>query len=257
MIKKIQKLLPLLLMATLLSACAKTTSVRRHKDFHDQFSKVKTMTILPTAVEVVTVDAGGKITRNYEYEQLVEDVILDVLMPKLGQMGYNTKFLSRSEIHNNKLSRNVLAFREDYNAKIPGLYKTLLWEEEKAYNVELFLKKPAKAVTALAGSDLMIFVEYYLRAKTSGACTKDIALSVLSSAFVGSSRQQDPNELLSLRIAIIDPNTGQFVWSNFVTEGFGAFFGAFNKNAQKVETNRLKNIFDSLLKDFPDQTKII
>jgi hypothetical protein len=253
--RKINKLLPLLLMATMLSACTKTTSVRHHKDFQNQLTKAKTLAILPASVEVVTVDASGKTTRNYDYEQLVEDVILDVLMPKLGKMGYNTKFLSRGEIHKNKLSRDVLNFREDYNGKIAQLYKTVLLEEEKAHNVDLFLEKPAKEVAKLSESDLVVFVEYYLRAKTSGACTKDIALSVLSSALIGSSRQQDPNELLSLRIAIINPYTGQFVWSNFTTEGFGSFFGAFNKNAQKVETDRLKDVFDTLLKKLPDQTK--
>lgn len=254
--EKINKLWPLLLMAIVLSACSKTTSIRHHKDFQNQLFKSKTLTILPAAVEVVSIDAGGKITRKYGYESIVEDVILDVLRQKLGQMGYKTKFLNRREIHNNKLSRNVLSFREDYNKKIAELYKVIMWEEEKAQNVDLFLEKSAKEIAKLSESDLIIFVEYYLRAKTSGACTKDFAVAVLSAALTGGAGNQDPAELLSLRIAIINPHNGQFVWSNFAQTGFGTFSGAFSKNAQELEANRLKEIFDTLLKGFPDRDKL-
>lgn len=251
------KLWPLLLMAIVLSACSKTTTIRHHKNFQNHLSKSKTLTILPATVEVVSVDASGKTTRNYNYEALVEDVIIDVLRPKLGQLGYKTKFLSRRKIHNNKLSRNVLSFREDYNKKIAELYNAIEWQEEKAKNVDLFLAKPAKEVAKLAESDLIIFVEYHLRAKTSGACTKDLAIAVLSAALAGaSSSQQDPAELLSLRIAIINPHNGQFVWSNFARTGFGTFSGAFSKNAHDIETKRLKEIFDTTLKALPSRDKL-
>lgn len=39
------------------------------------------LTILPATVEVISVDASGKRTKNYDYEALVEDVIIDVLDP--------------------------------------------------------------------------------------------------------------------------------------------------------------------------------
>ena len=250
------KLWPLLLVAILLSACSKTTTIRHHKDFQNQLSKSKTLTILPAAVEVVSVEASGKTTRNYDYEALVEDVIIDVLRPKLSQMGYKTKFLSRREIHNNKLSRNVLSFREDYNKKIAELYNAIEWQEEKAKNVDLFLEKSAKEVAKLADSDLVIFVEYHLRAKTSGACTKDFAVAVLSSALGGAAGSQDLAELLSIRIAIINPHNGQFIWSNFARTGFGTFSGAFSKNAQNIETKRLKEIFDTTLKALPTRDKL-
>lgn len=254
--KKINKLWPLLLTAIVLSSCTKTTTLRHHKDFQNQLYKSKTLTILPATVEVVSIDAAGKSTRNYNYEALVEDVIIDVLRLKLEQMGYKASYLNRREIHNNKLSRHVLNFRENYNKKIAELYRAINWEEEKARNVELVLDKPAKEVAKLTGADLIIFVEYHLRAKTSGACTKDFAVAILSAALSGSSGAQDPAEIVSLRIAIINPYNGEFVWSNFTKAGFGTFSGVFNKNASDLETTRLKEIFNALLQGLPAKEKL-
>ena len=173
-------------------------------------------------MQVVTVDAGGKATRNYDYESHVEDIIIDVLKPKLHQMGYKTRFLNRREIHNKKLSRNVLNFREDYNKKIAELYTAIMWEDDKARNIDIYLDKHAKDIAKQTESDLIVFVEYHLCAKTSGACTKDLAIAVFTAA-LGASSTQEPAELLTLRLAIVIPHNGQFLWSNFSATPYGTF----------------------------------
>lgn len=249
------KFLPLLLVAIVLSACSKTTAIRYHKDFQTHISKSQSLIILPATIEAVTVDVGEKKTRNHNYESLVEDVIIDQLREKLSKKGYRTRFLSKREIHNNKLSRNVLSFKEDYNNKITDLYKTILWEEEKANNVNLFLERPAKEIAKISDSNLAIFIEYHLKTRSSGACAKDMTLAILSSA-LGASSNREPAEFLSVRIAIINLDNGQFIWSNFASAGFGTFSGVFNKSSQALEISRLSEIFDTLLKDFPAKDKL-
>ena len=161
--KNLNKLWSLLLVAITLSACSKTTTIRHHENFQNHLSKSKQLTILPTAVHVVTVDAMGKKTRNHEYESQVEDIIIDILKPELAAKGYKTTFLNRREIHNNKLSRNVLNFREEYNHQIAKLYLPFEWDVAKAYNVDVLLSRKLSEVTKLNGSELVIFVEYNLK----------------------------------------------------------------------------------------------
>lgn len=246
---------------TMLSACAKTTSVRYHKDFQNQLSQSKQLALLPATVNVVTVDSFGKTSRNYNYESQVEDVIIDVLKPILIDKGYKTVFLNRKEIHDNKLSGSVLAFREDYNTKIQTLYTVPLWVEAKAYNVDLFLDRKADAVSKLTESELIIFVEYALRAKTSGACTSQFTKSMLSAALLGaaaSNPEDDAAEVLSLRLAIIDPNNGRFLWSNSTKTLYSVFSSMFSgkKSNQTIESDRLKGLFKELLEDLPQRDKL-
>ena len=157
--KNLNKLWLLLLVAITLSACSKTTTIRHHEKFQNHLSKSKQLTILPAAVHVVTVDAMGKKTRNYEYESQVEDIIIDVLKPELAAKGYKTTFLNRREIHNNKLSRNVLNFREEYNSQIAKLYSPFIWDIEKAHNVDVLLGRKLSEITKLNGSELVIFTQ--------------------------------------------------------------------------------------------------
>ena len=246
---------------TVLSACTKTTSVRYHKDFQNQLSQAKQLALLPTTVNVVAVDSFGKTTRNYNYESQVEDVIIDILKPILVDKGYKTVFLNRKEIHNNKLSGSVLAFRESYNTKIQTLYAVPLWTEEKAHNVDLFLDRKAGDIAKLTESELVIFVEYALRAKTSGACTSQFAKTMLSAALLraaASNPEEDAAEVLSLRFAIVDPNNGQFVWSNSTKTLYSVFSDMFSgKKANKtIESNRLKGLFKDLLENLPKRDKL-
>lgn len=238
----------------MLSACSKTTTIRRHKDFQNHLSNSKQLAILPAAVHVVTVDALGKETRNYDYESQVEDIIIDILKPKLAEKNYRTTFLNRRKIHDNKLSPRVLAFREEYNKQITSLYSAYSWEVEKAHNVDLLLEKQLSDVAKLTESELVIFVEYSLRAKSSGACAKDFTLAVLSTA-LGASASQEPAELVSLRLAIIDPRDGKFIWSNFSHTGYGTFSGLLTSN-KDYEAKRLKEIFTVLLEELPGRDNL-
>ncbi len=258
--KNISKLILLLLTITMLSACAKTTSVRHHKDFQNHLSQAKQLALLPAIVNVVTVDSFGKTSRNYNYESQVEDVIIDVLRPILVNKGYKTVFLNRREIHNNKLSKSLLAFREEYDKKIKTLYATPLWVEEKAYSVELFLDRKVNDVSKLTESELIIFVEYALRAKTSGACTSQFTKSMLSAALLGTSTsnpEDDAAEVLSLRLAVVDANNGRFIWSNSTKTFYSMFSGMFSgkKSNQTVESDRLKELFKLLLEGLPNRNK--
>lgn len=247
--KNIYQKLSIIALAFMLSACSKTTTVRRHPSFSPDLLRSKTISVFPSTVEAVTVEASGKSKRNYEYEAMVEDVIIDVLRPHLMEMGYNAHFVKRRDIHNKKLSGKVLSFREQYADKIAELYQSIEWKTDEAHNIEIFMKPEMELSNAL-GSDLILITEYHLRSKSSGACAKDFVLAMFKVR-----GDENPDELLSLRVAIIDPKTGYLIWSNFRREGFASISGIFSKSAQSLETSRLKDSFKELLKELSNNTK--
>lgn len=248
--KNIFPKLGLIVIAVMLSACSQKTTVRRHHDFHPYLSGAKNISVLPATVVAVNVESSGKTKRNYNYESMVEDVIIDVLRPKLMQKGYRVKFITRREIHEKKVSGKVLSFREQYNDKIAELYKEQEWSPDKAHDIKTFMA-PAKELAEELETDLIILIEYNLRVKTRGACAKDVTIAIVSNALFGVGPEVDPNELLALRVAIINPNNGHLVWSNFGKEGYGAFSGMFSKDSKSLEKNRLNENFDTLLKELP------
>lgn len=244
--KNIHQKIGLLFVSLLLCSCTKTTSIRRHPDFHIDLDRSKNVAVLPPVVEAVTVEASGKTKRNYDYEAMVEDLIIESMQPKLKDLGYrNVKFLNRRAIHDYKLSGKVLSLREQYNEKIASLYKVIDWKHEDAHNIGAFMS-PQKDLADILGVDLIVLVEYHLRAKSSGACAKDFALSLFN---VGG--DSNPSELLSLRLAVINLHNGNLVWSNFNRTGYGTFSGIFSKNAYNIEKSRLKDEFNTLLENFP------
>jgi hypothetical protein len=84
---------------------------------------------------------------------------------------------------------------------------------------------------------------------------------MLSAALLGaaaSNPEDDAAEVLSLRLAIIDPNNGRFLWSNSTKTLYSVFSSMFSgkKSNQTIESDRLKGLFKELLEDLPQRDKL-
>ena len=210
------------------------------------------MVVLPPLVEVNTIDVGGKATREHNYEYQLEQIVTEVLVEKLHSKGYAVKPVTKKEIHDLKISRKILAFQEEYQQEINKLYTPLAWEEKKAFVIDTSLKSAVKDLGDSTHSDVIVFVEYAARNKTSGATAKDTLIGLFVPGGGGNSIE-DASQFVSIRVALIDATNYNILWSNITREGYSAFMSAFDNmsSIDKADRRRLNQLCDVLLAKLP------
>ena len=134
------KLFLLILVIFTTSACASRTFVRSAPKYEHSLRQAKIAILLPPEVEVNSIDAFNKATRMYDYEDRVEFNIIDTLIPKIQEKGFNVKVLSRREIKDYKLSKDLLEVKDGFNDVITELYSNGPWVEEKAFAINKCIK---------------------------------------------------------------------------------------------------------------------
>ena len=155
-------------------------------------SKGKVALLLPPKIEVNQIDAWKKKTRVYSYEDRLEEIIIDILMTKMQDKGYNVKLLSRAEIGTNKLSKHVVDTKDDLDDILKILYTGGAWKEDAAYSIDHKIPS-AVDLGKKVGADLLIVVNFYAESKTTGAMT----MSVFAGALSG--HTNDPSEFSMVR----------------------------------------------------------
>lgn len=246
-----------LCLAFTLSGCAKMTTIRSAPDYASALTKSNHMLILPPMAEVNSIDAGGKATRQHDYEDHIEHIITEVVVEKLHEKGYHIKPLNRRSIHELKLSRKILAFQEDYIHSINKLYAPLNWKEEQAFVIDVSLKTDTKEIKDSTNGDIIIFAEYFAKHKTSGAMTaefaKNFALALLGGSS-GSQNIEDADEFVSLRVAMIDITNNKILWSNIARDGYSALASAMS-NKSKLDRQRVNQLCNTLFASLPAKSK--
>ncbi|MFK8039927.1 MAG: hypothetical protein AB8B67_01090 [Rickettsiaceae bacterium] len=238
-----QNIVLLFCVSMILASCTRTTTVRRTSDYTNALAKSNGMIALSPMVEVSTVDIAGKATRNYNYENQVEDTIIDVLLPKLKNKGYNVRFFSKKEVHNHAISRDILSFKEQYQEQINPLYVPILWEEKKAFNINSLVTKGINVIHDTTRADIAVLVEYNGRINTSGACMKNFAISF----FIGVKDDDYAAESTSIRLTIVDIINGKILWSNITQAYYSMFSFDSISSIDKVDRKRLDTLFNTLL----------
>ena len=119
--KNLKNIVLLCVAAVALAACTKTTTIRASNDYQIVVAKAQNISLLPAVVESNSIDAGGKATRNHNYEGQVEEIISDMLVTKLREKGYHVKYINKREIHDLKASKNTFAVQEEYLNQIRAL----------------------------------------------------------------------------------------------------------------------------------------
>lgn len=250
-----KNILSLILVVISISACgAKTTLIRHSASYEEALSHSRQTAIITPSVEAKTLDAAGKMTRNYDYEDVMEDIIADVLYNKLRSKGYNVKIITRRDVHNKKLSSAISRFRDSYQGDIGKLYNPLLMEEKKAFEIEAFVEDTPKKFNEHLDADLVAIVDYFFRNKTSGANKKDVAVAVLG-AMAGvrttGSPEDEAAELARIRLALLDAKSGQIVWSNYRQDTYGSFSWG-RSSLEDFERKRLDKVLTELLAPLPN-----
>ena len=241
-----------------LSACgAKHTFVRSTPDYEHKLRTAKIAVLITPEVEVNTIDAFGKKDRQYDYEDRLENNIIETLIPQLEDKGFNAKVqaLSRKEVKEYQLSSSILKIKDSFNDVIKELYTNDgAWPEEKAFSVDKRVEGAIEFHDKL-NADLLIMVSLYSESKTSGAMTAEVAKHVLLSA-VGIRGNLDEMEKTRAKIAVIDSMTGKILWTNSIGSKSNIFSTSYDSfsDADKVDKERLTHLFDLALVDLFGQT---
>jgi hypothetical protein len=253
----IKNICVILLLVTI-SACTKTTCVRSAPNYSASLAKAKLGLFLPPNTEVNQIDAFNKKTRAYNYEDQLEDIIVDVFINKMQDKGYNVKYLSRAEIAAKKLSKCIVESKDQFNDVLTKLYLGGAWPESKAYSIDY--KIPTVIDIGQSNvADLIVLMNFYAESKTSAAITKDVAadvfIGVISVLATGRhiSKSSEPTEFSRIRLAIIDSSNGQVLWTHSVgvsSEMIGTMIDSFSKG-ETVDRKKLSGLIDSALEDLP------
>ncbi len=246
---KIFNIIFILILAVNLAACSTTkyTTVRKSADFDSILSKSITVAIVPAKAEIYSLGAGGGKTKMYEYEDLVENLIPEILAENLRNKGFRTISLNPKDIHVNKLSQSIVLLTENYHQNIDPLYKPQLRTEEESYNVNVFLDSKLPNINDRVNADYLVFFDYHASHRNKGAIVKDV---IIASLF-NTNGEPDP---VTLKIAIIDLKNSQLIWSNWVNvtpEGTPWGLGSFNSSLE-VERKRLDHFIKIILSSIPN-----
>jgi hypothetical protein len=176
----------------------------------------------------------------HAYEQQLASTIIDVLIEKLEKKGYRSRHLSRREVREHQLLRDIDNIEDSVEDAMLELYATGAWVEEKAFAINKNVQGGC-AVNKTLNADLLVVLSFHSNTKTSGAIAKDIAQAML----IGSRHSQNNVEASYLKIAIIEAATNKIVWTHSITAIDGLF------GMEKVEQKRFSKLFDMALKELP------
>jgi len=245
----------LILVIVSTSACAKSTFVRSAPDYQATLQRSKLVLVLPPKVEVHTIDALGKKTKMYEYEDKLEVIITDTIIDKLREKNLNVRFLSRKEIHDMKLSHEIINLKDNFEDLTTDLYSSGPWKEEKAFAVDASIKGTS-AIHQKLNADLIVMTDFSLSTKTSGAMatdlTKEILLGALSVMAGGRANIRDePAEIARMKLALIDASSGKLLWMHSVGKDDDMISTTIDSmsDSNKVDQERLNHLCDIAFKD--------
>ena len=249
-----KQLFLLILVIFTTSACASRTFVRSAPDYEHSLKKAKFTMLLTPKVRIHSIDAFNKSTRMYNYEDRVESNIIDTLIPKIQEKGFNVKVLSRREIKDYKLSKDLLEVKDGFNDVITELYSNGPWIEEKAFAINKCIKGSNEFYNKLK-ADLLIVLDFNSNSKTSGAMAKDLTANLALSILTGgrSDINVDNVENTNVKIAIIEASTGKVLWTHSIGSSFDMISTSLDSlsDVDKVDKQRLSALFDTALNDLP------
>lgn len=233
----------------LTSSCTRYTYLRKTADLENELSKNNKVVLIPSEATINTVDVAGKKTKMYDFEEAVEEVIVDIVIPKLQAKGYSIQVLTKKDIREDKISKDIMILRENYEDILKELYTPELWAEEKAFNINSYINKKGD-YKELMNSNLILFVDYASQNKTSGAMMKDFLINL-----VISSKEREIAEKSIIAIAMIDSKDGKVLWSNRVLGDVNLIKATFHSRSDSLTTEKKKIslLLDEALKDLPSK----
>jgi hypothetical protein len=251
------KILALAIVGVYLSSCSETTSVRHYQSYQDVIQTTKSALILPVQAEVNTVDVAGKKERMHDYEDHMEGVIANELIPMAQEKGLPVKLLTRKDIHDQNLLQIVDAMRDSYHEIREELYKVPLWDVKDAFVLSKNIGTTAVDLGTKTNSDILILVDYLEISKTSGARTMDMAMNI-GLALLGVHQDEDPTAQSNVIVlGIIDAKTGDILWINNAKgkqTALGEFFQSSGTDLE-IDQRKAKVLLQNVLLPFNQEKK--
>ena len=160
-------------------------------------------------MEINSVDTSGKGTRLYDYEYHMEELIKDKIMPEMREKGFKVKFLSRKDIHDQKLNDAVTRIRTQYKEVANDLYKTKLMDKKQAFLIERNFQQVGTTLGKATDSDIIILVDFSGYCKTNNAVALQFVFTALTGMY-----NTSPDSGAVMMVGMIDAHNGDLLWSN-------------------------------------------
>ena len=237
------------LLALLLSACAKTTTVRSMVGHESLIQSSKLGIVLPTTSEVKTIGMFGSVKHCYEYADYVSNLLEKRLALALNERGFRARVLSKSDIKDKEFYRALLNVRREYDTKLTELYthnrsSRLKLDEniEKASNISINISQDAKTVGQYTQGDLLVMVNYYQHDTTTAKKWSNMFL------------QSDNFDSSTLLIGLVDVDKGRLIWSNAFEINNAFVWSGFKSNKEEMEIEHIDSMLKRVLAAFPFKT---
>lgn len=242
-----------LCLAVFLSGCAPTFRQSRFLDEKVRFAK--TIAVMPMDVDVYRVTAGGVRELIDEYSFEARASIKAALEEEIGRGGkYRLKYFPDPQGVNDLRLRQLLkdtfclfdavnlsiimhTYNTTYTINMP--YKGIF--EDRIKNFDYSLGSQVSPIADYLDADLLLFIKGGDSVSTGGRIAL-MALLTLVNAYYGSLTTHTNAGPPHLSLSLVDPNTGDILWYNFLCPEGGYNF----RNKKSVA--KFVNI---LLKDFP------
>lgn len=247
MTRAIRLYLPLLLVL-ICSACSKTTLLRHRQDYTSNYTQYHQLLVMPVVAEIHIADFSDKKERLYDYEYHIQDLITRQIIPILEAKGFKTKLLSKSDIKELQLGKDITSFKSKYNQLRQELYKPLLLEEAKAFAIDKSVGQFSADLGKKTQSDLLVVVDYAGLIKTNGARVRDLAMSLL---FNNRTMAENADNAVMF-IGMVEAKSGNILWLNNHTMREDIYTSAWNnmKAQDKVELKKINEIINTALQPF-------
>ena len=246
-----RRLLSLIFLLLFTTACTKTTTIRHAERYEIPLAQSNKTLLLPPEVELYQITASNKRERLYDYEDYLEETIIEQFINMMDDKGYKVKIFTRREIGQNKVSREVVDIKDESADVLKLLYGSEAWPEEKAYTINQNIAA-ASILGNKSNADIFVIIHFHSSAHSTGAVVKNIATAIAIQALTGI-RAGEKNGFFMVRIAFIDAHTGNVLWSNSY-KGEGDLFRSattFIKDSKK-DNKTVNMLLKELLKPLPE-----
>lgn len=177
------KIYLILITVIFLSACSgvRNTFVRSAPEYEDLLRNSKLAILITPEIEVNTVDSFGKKERQYNYEDILEDIVNRTIISQVTDKDIKIKLLTRKDVKNNLLSSDIVEVKDNFDKVIYDLYANGAWPEHEAFAIDRYIQVTHKFYHKL-GADLLVIVRLYSDRQTSGAMKATFAKQLLMAA---------------------------------------------------------------------------
>jgi hypothetical protein len=235
----------------LASACVPQTTLRHSSTYSKTLQASGDMLVLPAEITVNTVDIGNQKERMYNYEYHLEELFNQQLIAALAKKGYRAHSIKKQDIHERQLDDALIRLRQRYNTATTELYTPRFMEKTAALSITKNLGEAPAEIGQRTGSNLLILADYSSAVKTSGARTKDLAISLL----IGGSNTADTS---AMSLSIIDATSGTILWSHIMDDTKTIYSSALDnmRDADSVDNARFAQLINNLLAPLPDKSQL-